>query len=85
MEAPYRVQSGWMIHLSLAVVRESPCPVDIEVIADIINIHYPPPTNESIFYFVLGGEGHLTPRIILSKQKISWIFSSISKYFSILI
>ena len=49
MEASYRVQSGWMIHLSLAVERESPYPVDIEVIADIINIHYPPPTNESIF------------------------------------
>ena len=28
----------------------------VDVIVDIINIHYPPPTNESIFYSVLGGE-----------------------------
>ena len=67
MEASYRAQSGWMIHLSLAVERESPYPVDIEVIADIINIHYPPPTNESIFYSVLGGEGHL-PLYFLNRK-----------------
>ena len=75
MEASYRALSGWMIHLSLAVERESPCPVDIEVIADIINIHYPPPTNESIFYSGLGGERDT--HTILSKQKIFWIFPSI--------
>ena len=69
------INAGEVGQSVVSVVRWKAISVDIEVIADIINIHYPPPTNESIFYSGLGGERDT--HTILSKQKIFWIFPSI--------
>ena len=58
----------------------------VDVIVDIINIHYPPPTNESIFYSVLGGEERDTSHsLYFLNRKYFGFFPQYKNIFSILI